>query len=1003
MSTAAPAPSWSIVVSTYPTSFAAGMTGAEGSPPGYLLLVTNSGGAPTSGEFTIAASLPIRLGFATAVGASGGYGAQQTPLTCSVAGKTVSCTGGEPSLQPGETARVLIPVNVASGTSNTLVSTATVSGGGAVPVSTRAATPVGGEPLSFDFLPGSSGFAGAISQADGSDAAVAGSHPYQFRADINFPTGLYPEGLLAIGGGVRDLGIALPPGFVVDPSAVPERCSGIELSAEACPAGAQVGTVALVASVSNGAPSVETTGLYAMTPPPGAAVEFGLNGSGGVSLHLLGRLRNDGSYGLSAEIDDILARAPILGAEVTLWGDPSDESHDHVRGACLDRGGACPIERTDEALLTLPGSCGTPLTTTASADSWLEPGVFATRSFESPAVEGCNALAFDPALIARPTTAVADSPTGFDIGVHLPQTKNYEGRAEAEIRDARLVLPEGVAINPAGAVGLGACSESQVPANCPDNAKIGKAEIDTPIVDRPLTGGVYLAKPGENPFGAMFAVYVAIDDPTTGIAIGFPARLEADAQTGRLALGLEALPQLPIEDVRLNLFQGPRALLKTPIGCGAHTTTSDLTPWSSPEGANATPADTFRTSIGADGGACPAGEADAPAALSYSAGVTTPQAGAYSDLTLRVSRKDGSQRLLAMETTLPAGVSAKLAGVSSCSDAEVTADRCRDSSKVGTVSLAAGAGGSPLRLAGSVYRAGPYEGAPLSLAIVVPARAGPFDLGTVAVRVALFVDPRSAQVRAVSDPLPTILDGIPLDLRELRVDLDRPDFAHNPTSCQAATVDGSATTAAAQIVGLQNRFQVGGCAGLGFRPRLGLRLAGPPHRGAHPSLRAVLRPRPSDSNLRRATLEVPPAELLDSRHIRSICPQDDYAAGTCPPSSVYGKAEVWSPLLNRPLSGPIFLRSSSRRLPDLAASLDGEVHIDLIGHLQSRHARIRVAFNSLPDVPLSRVVLRLAGGRRGLLVNTGSLCQDNRRARVSLSAQSGKVKALHPRLKARCG
>ncbi len=354
--TAAPAPAWSIVVTSYPTQFEDSMAGGEGKLPGYFLLVTNSGGAATSGGFTITDSLPGRLAFATAAGASGTYGGQGTKLVCSVALGKVSCSGSGP-LQPGETAWVNVPVTVKPGSFSGLLNKASVSGGGAPLTEARIGTPVGGEVSSFDFLPGPSGFDGGVSSADGFPATLAGSHPYQFRTDINFPTQLFGQELLAVGGGVRDLNIALPPGLVADPNAVPVRCTESELGESGCPSAAQVGTVALVLSALNGPPSVESAGIFVMKPPPGVAVEFGLSIAEGTTMHLLGRLRNDGSYGLTADINDIVAKTPILGAEVTLWGDPSDASHDHVRGACLFSGATCPVERTDAAFLTLPGSC----------------------------------------------------------------------------------------------------------------------------------------------------------------------------------------------------------------------------------------------------------------------------------------------------------------------------------------------------------------------------------------------------------------------------------------------------------------------------------------------------------------------------------------------------------------------------------------------------------------------------------------------------------------------
>ena len=325
-----------------------------------------------------------------------------------------------------------------------------------------------------------------------------------------------------------------------------------ELVTGSCPDSAQVGSVALTISIGGGEPTAANVGLYNMVPPPGVAMELGLELTDGAYLHLLGRLDGENGYRFMAGINDILATHPILGAEVTLWGDPSDESHDYVRGNCVNNGAACPVERTHRAFLTLPTSCGTPLTTTAAADSWLEPGVFATRSIDSPPLEGCNALVFDPSLTVQPKTTRADSPSGFEFDLHLPQSNDFESRAEANVRDVRLVLPEGVAINPSGANGRGACSMDQMDSgDCPDNAKIGTAEVGTSILDRALSGAVYLAEPGENPFGTLLAVYVMIDDPTTGIVAKLPARIDADPVTGRLTLSLDELPQLPIDDVKL--------------------------------------------------------------------------------------------------------------------------------------------------------------------------------------------------------------------------------------------------------------------------------------------------------------------------------------------------------------------------------------------------------------------------------------------------------------------
>ena len=405
----------------------------------------------------------------------------------------------------------------------------------------------------------------------------------------------------------------------------------------------------------------------------------------------------------------------------------------------------------------------------------------------------------------------------------------------------------------------------------------------------------------------------------------------------------------------------------TPLACGTHATSTTLTPWSTPEGADAHPGDSFATT-----GSCSASEAAAPKDASFTGGTVSPLAGAYSPFGLRISRPDGSQHITGIDTTLPEGLLGKLAGLSYCSDAQIAQamgreapekgaeeqrdPSCPQSSELGNVYVTAGAGPNPIPVSGHAYLAGPYKGAPLSLAVIVPAVAGPFDLGTVVTRVALNIDPATAQIHAVSDPLPTIREGIPLDLRSVEVKLDRSNFTLNPTSCEAMAVQGSLSTQAEQSQPLKIPFRVGGCARLGFRPRLGIRLfARASHRGAHPRLKAVLAPRPGDASTRRVAAILPPSELLDNAHFRTICTRARYAAGAgfgsaCPRGSVYGHARVWTPLLAEPLSGPVYLRSSRHLLPDLVLALRGQIEIEAVGRIDS----VRLGRRRRGSAPCSR-------------------------------------------------
>jgi hypothetical protein len=748
-----------------------------------------------------------------------------------------------------------------------------------------------------------------------------------------------------------------------------------------------------------------------------------------------------------------------LSTDVTIWGDPEASIHDSLRGdhifnpsgGCLNdiqyqipatdevepsgpTGELCPATLSRRPFLSNPTQCTTPVAIGLSIDSWEDPGNFLTYLGETQTLEACDQLEFEPTIGAKPTTDLGDSPSGLEVDLHIPQNADPDGLATAHLRDTRLTLPEGLVVNPSSANGLAACSPAEIglttpvgdarahfsaaPAACPDASKLGTVEVDTPLIGHLLPGVVYLAAQGQNPFGSLLAIYITVEDPETGIIVKIPARLEADPASGRLLTVATESPQLPFEDLHLSLFKGTGAPLRTPVGCGTFSTTTDLTPWSSPQGADAFPADSFSIDHGAGGGPCVSSEAQAPAALSFRAGTVDPIAGAYSPFVLHLARADGTQQLTAIDTTLPPGLTGRLAGTTTCTEAaltaaasrsgreELAAPSCPASSRLGGIEVATGAGPTPYHADGNVYLAGPYRGAPISLAIITPALAGPFDLGNVIVRTALHVDPLTARIHAVSDPLPHILRGIPLDIRSIALSLDRPSFTRNPTSCDPMAIGGSAATLPGQSLTLASRFQVGDCAKLAFRPKLNLRLKGPVTRTANPRLIATLRAKPGEANISRAQVKLPRSALLDNSHIRGVCTRVQYAAGGgggegCPQNSVYGFAKATTPLLDKPLSGPVYLRSSSHTLPDLVASLDGQIHVDLVGKTDSVKGALRNTFEGVPDAPVSRFHLELFGGKRGLIEIGSGFCA-HPRASVHLDAHSGKIDDTEPVVASTC-
>ncbi|MGE0504764.1 MAG: hypothetical protein AB7P38_05105 [Solirubrobacterales bacterium] len=544
---------------------------------------------------------------------------------------------------------------------------------------------------------------------------------------------------------------------------------------------------------------------------------------------------------------------------------------------------------------------------------------------------------------------------------------------------------------------------------------------NTPLLDVPIEGAFYLAAPHENRFNSLLALYIVARVPDRGILVKQEGEVHADPVTGQLTTTFDRLPPIPYSSFEVKLREGPRAPLITPQTCGSFTTDIRLYSFSAP-GTQVLKTAPFTISSGASGGGCASSEGELPNRPQFEAGTTTPLGGTYSPFVFKLSRADGTQRFSGVEAKLPPGLTGKLAGIPYCSEAqiaaasarsaegagaqELSAPSCPDASQVGIVNVGAGAGSSPYYVQGKIYLAGPYKGAPLSLAIITPAIAGPFDLGTVVVRTALYVDPFTADIRAVSDPLPTILSGIPLDVRSVSLQMNRSNFVLNPTNCEAMSVGGSVTTTAGQSASLSNRFKVGGCRDLPFKPKISIMVKGATRRAGHPALKAVVTfPKGTSANIARAQVGLPHSEFLDQGSIKTVCKQADLRAGTCPKKSIYGKAKAWTPLLDKPLEGPVYLGVGfGHKLPDLVADLNGQVRILAHGKVDTtKHEGLRNTFEAVPDAPVSRFVLEMQGGRKkGLLENSTNICKGTHKAEVRFTAHSGKVLSFKTPLKNSC-
>ncbi len=876
-------------------------------------------------------------------------------------------------------------------------------------VAHNAAGPATGAGSSFSTF-AIDGFSVETLDREGNPYVQAGGHPYAMRVGIDFATteSEGAPGEPGTPGNLRTVRVELPPGLIGNPTAA-STCAPNEMTQSECSPAAQVGAASVIF------PNGDSTSGSVMNldPPQGVAAQIGGRFNSFGTLRINAGIRTGADYGINAESLSITTDGTVKRFEMTLWGVPADPSHDPERSCKNSSDLGCPSGTPLVPFLTNPTACLGSLTSSISADTWQDPGSFASMTTEMPGIARCDRPDFKPTISAVPEVLQTDSASGLQVDLHVPQNQSPIGLAEANLKDTTVDLPAGLAVNPSGATGLAACSPAQIelhgpqPASCPDAAKIGTVEVDTPLLDHPLPGAVYIATPHDNPFGSLLAIYIAVDDPVSGVVVKLAGEVKADPQTGQLSTTFRENPQVPFEDFKLDFFGGPQAALTTPQTCGEYATTADMTPWTSPEGKDSQPSGSFRIGSGPNGSRCADTPSQEPHSPSFSAGTVTPLAGLFSPFVLNLSRQDGSQRLAAIDAQLPPGLIGRLDGIAYCPDAalaaaaaksgadELASPSCPAASEVGSVDVGAGAGSRPYRVTGKAYLTGPYKGAPLGLAIVTPAVAGPFDLGNVVVRAALYVDRETAQITARSDALPTILQGIPLDVRSIALRMDRPRFTLNPTSCKPMAITATAFSVLGQGAPLSNRFQVGGCRGLAFDPKLRIRLFGATRRAGHPSLRATLTTKRGEANIARTAITLPASEFLDQNHIKTVCTRVQFNAGQCPRGSIYGRAKAWSPLLGYPLKGPVYLRSNGgeRVLPDLVAALRGPAYqpleIDLVGFIDSKGGGLRSRFEAVPDAPVSKFELSMQGGKKGLLVNSTNLCTAANRAAVKMRGQNG--------------
>ncbi|HEV2858028.1 MAG TPA: hypothetical protein VGW80_06455 [Solirubrobacterales bacterium] len=808
---------------------------------------------------------------------------------------------------------------------------------------------------------------------------------------------------------VRDVDLDLPVGLVGNPTPFP-TCGLSTMVVNACPIETEVGKAEIKLNQKGW---VVQVAIYNMPHGSDVPAQFGFKYSSSVAT-IVPRVR-PGDYGISSGSFQITQAEGIEWVRVKFWGVPADPAHNS------ERQNTGNIEIVDENLkstlprvpfFTNPTSCPDQASIfKVRGDSWQDPGVWdeeliTTDEEGTPFVwEGCENLPFEPTLNPVPGTHRAHSPTGLDVNLDLPSNEGPDGFSSSAVKEAVLTFPEGMTVSASAVAGLEACTEAQVglgnsnPPACPSGSKIGNITIDTQLLPEPLPGEVVLASQNENPFGSIFAVYMLVRGP--GFYLKLPGELNVDKQNGRLKTVFSNLPQLPFENVHIDFRGGPTAPLVTPNKCGDYSIRTEVFPWARPN-------DPVVAEVPMPiNEACEGGGEFKPR---LQAGVENPVAGARSPLTIRVTRQDGEQNISKIEVTLPKGEIANLKGLAVCPDDLAPSGSCPQGSQVGIATTAIGTGAFPLfvpqpgKEPTALYLAGPYKGAPYSLVTKAPAQAGPFDFGDIVVRTAIDLNPVTAQVIAKSDPLPQILEGVPIAYRDVRIEVKKPDFSVNPTSCEQRYVTTTITSVDGTEAHPSVPTKVGDCGALAFGPKLKFRLKGGTHRGDYPALTATMTTGKKEANLARISVTLPHSEFLEQGHIGTVCTRVQFAADNCPAASVYGFARAITPLLDKPLEGPVYMRSSSHPLPDLVADLKGQFDIELAGRIDAKNGGIRNTFETVPDAPVTKFVLKMKGGKKSLLVNSRNLCKGKpARATVNMVGQNGKRHNERPIVQNSCG
>jgi hypothetical protein len=824
-----------------------------------------------------------------------------------------------------------------------------------------------------------------------------------------------------------------PEGLFGNPNAL-SRCSASDFALDQCPVNSQAGTVTVRASY-EGNPEyiLGTAPLFDLEPQENQTALFAfIAPTVNVPITIPVQVQSGSDYSLRFSVSEITELIPLKEADLTWWGSPSLKVHNSRRFPIGSPGkpAGCPgLPSTEclavpspssiavQPLIDNPTVCtGESLTSTLEVESYQDSSKRSVAQAEYPAVTGCEHEVFNPALRATLTTEDVDSASGLNLGFDVPQTLG-ETPSPSEAKAVKVVFPAGLNINPDAADGQSSCTDAQAafgsngPSSCPDKAKIGTVTIGTPALDGPLAGSIYIGEPKPANQYRLFLILSGF-----GINAKLVGSVQPDPQTGQVTVEFADLPQVPFAKFDIHLFASDRGLMATPNFCTTYVVNATFVPWNDLL-ANQRSEALFGLRSGPNGTLCP-GQVR-PFHPRLVAGSSNPAAGAFSPFHLKLERDDGDQFLDGLNFTMPPGLTGSLAGRSYCPDsaivaasqnsgrAEEASPSCPAGSEIGTTNVSAGPGSHPFHAVGKMYLGGPVSGAPLSVVAVTPALAGPYDYGVVVVRVAIHIDPLDAHVVADSEPMPKIIGGIPIRMRSIQVNIDKPNFTINPTNCSHFSVESQGIGDQGTVTDFSSYFHAVNCRSLAFAPKMTVRVLGGrrgTHRASNPRLRLDLRTRSGDANIKSISVTLSNAFEIDQRHLGNICSEKELAEKQCAGRTPIGKATTETPLLDQPLSGPVYAVSGSGGLPRLAFILSGQV--DLVPRADTETiggGRLKTMVPVVPDAPIGHFHLTVFGGKAGYLINTRDLCTHAPVTRIAYTGQNGKARTEAVKVKTACG